>query len=279
MKNTHNHTNGFRKGLNQKLTFAASALLLSGAAFQANAQVMMTDVGATTPGAGSDGISQTDSSGSLISYIDYSNKQTAQSFTLGSAAFYNLNSISLKVNSDFGGPTDSAYLGTWAIEVASFDNAGSGFRGGFGGRTDQEPGSLPYSSAYLSNTSMGTGANNYVQFTGIAGFASNPSAGDWITFTFATPIVLSGNASYAFEVNSSQGWAGFDVSSSDVYSGGLDFNSWGNVGDNNNYVRNNTTIDKTFVANITEVPEPSVAALGGLGILALFGLKRKSVAC
>lgn len=277
MKNSTNLPNEFRKGLNHKLTFAASALLFSGAAFHAGAQVTMSNSGATTPSAGSDGISQTDSSGSLLSYVDYSNTQTAQSFSLGSSPFYSLNSISLKANSDYGGtsPTE-AYLHSWSIEVASFDNLASG---GFGGRTDQDAGAPPFSSAYLNNTSLGTGVNNYVNFTGITGLAANPTAGDWITFTFDTPILLSGNASYAFEVGSSTGWAGFDVSSSDVYAGGYDFNSWGNVGDNNNYVHNSTAVDKTFVVNLTAVPEPSVAALGGLGMLVLFVLKRKNAAC
>jgi len=272
MKNSNNHTNGFRKGLNQKLTFAAAALLLSGAAFEANAQVTMTDVGATAPSAGSDGISQLDSSGTLNGQIDYSDKNTGQSFTLGSAASYNLNSISLKLNPDFGGSPDP-FLNPWTIEVASFDNVGS-WTGGFGGRTDTT--SPPYGSAYLNNTSMGTGTMNWVAFsTGSTGLGSDPVAGDWITFTFAAPITLSGNASYAFEVSSSVPWAGFDVSSSDVYSGGFDFNSWGAAGANNNYVRNNTTVDKTFVANLTAAPEPSVAALGGLGCLALCYARRR----
>lgn len=273
MKNSNKHTNRFRKGLNHKLTFAASALLVSGAVLKANAQVTMSNSGATAPSAGSDGISQLDSSGSLVSYIDYSNTQTAQSFSLGNSPFYNLNSISLKANSDFGGssPTE-AYLHTWGIEVASFDNLASG---GFGGRTDQDASAPAFSSAYLNNTSMGTGVNNYVNFTGIAGLAVNPTAGDWITFTFDTPITLSGNASYAFEVSSSTGWAGFDVSSSDVYAGGYDFTSWGNVGDNNNYVHNTSTVDKAFVLNLTAVPEPSTLALAGLAVTALMLRRRR----
>jgi hypothetical protein len=276
MTNSKKRTYASRKGLNGRLSFTASVLLLSGAAFQASAQVTMSNSGATAPDAGSDGISQLDASGTLVSYIDYSNNHTLQSFSLGNAPYYYLNSISLKANSDFGGsPPTEAYLHTWSIAVASFDNSASG---GFGGRTDTT--SPPYSSAYLNNTSLGTGENNYVTFTGITGLAVNPTGGDWITFTFATPLILSGNASYAFQVDSSTGWAGFDVSAGDAYAGGYDFTSWGAIGDNNNYVHDTSSADKAFVLNLTAVPvpEPSIAALAGLGILVLFGLKRRHAA-
>jgi len=34
-----------------------------------------------------------------------------------------------------------------------------------------------------------------------------------------------------------------------------------------------------FVLTVTSVPEPSIAALGSLGVLALFAVKRKNCAC
>lgn len=250
---------------------ALSAMIYSALIAQSGAAVTMSNSGASAPSAGDSGISQTNISGTPNGGLDYSDNGGAlgQSFTLGTGTF-NLNSISLNANADFG--TSAYTVGTtWNIQVSSYDNDASG---PFAGRTDTPLVGL--STQYTSNTF------NKQTYTGIAAIGTNPSGGDWITFSFTAGDVLTldGEHTYAFQVTSSsivQQWAGFNIADSDVYAGGERFQAYGNTSFNDNWVNGQNATDRAFVVNLSAVPEPSVALLGGLGALCF--LRRRRLDC
>jgi hypothetical protein len=245
-----------------------AAILLGALTSQADAAITMINSGATAPSAGDSGISQTNTGGTPSGGLDYSDNGGAlgQSFTLGAGTF-NLNSISLNANADFGA---SAYTAgtTWNVQISRYDNDASG---PFAERTD---GALvPFDSQFTSNTFMKQA------YLGIAAIGTNPVGGDWVTFNFTggDVLTLDGGHTYAFQVTTSPGsnqWAGFNAASSDVYAGGERFQAYGDSSFNDNWVNGQNSSDRAFVVNLSAVPEPSVVLLGGLGVLGMLGRRR-----
>jgi hypothetical protein len=264
----------FVKKLLITLALTISPVLVSSlhAAIISDGTVILSS-SASTPGAG-DGVAQL-LTGAPVSNMNYSNVVNGESFTLGSAASYQLNSISILT----GGASDYP-AATWTLELATFDNTASG---GYGGRTD---GLTSYSNQYLNNTSLSvdnTGPNNTAHnsnntemFTSIA--TTNFTVGDWLTFTFASPITVTGNNStYMFSLQTSTGYVGFSATGTDLTGSGMkQFTSYNNAPTPDNYVQTPYTGAETFVVNALAVPEPQTSAmLLSLGVLACFQRSRR----
>lgn len=94
---------------------------------------------------------------------------------------------------------------------------------------------------------------------------------EWFTWSFTGGdlLTLNGSTTYAFEAYSTAGYLGFDASDTNTaYAGGTSFNS-----NSTNRSFGGTTLqdrlyDRTFVASLAVVPEPSsVSLLGLMGLL------------
>lgn len=297
MKNPRNPADGSRTGMKHRLSTTAAALLLSAAAFQANATVTLTTSGATAPSAGANGISQTDGSTVLPYWLSSDQRSQGQSFTLGglNTDVFNLNSFSLLSGASADGTNhdknSAAYatafeVGTWNIQIARFDNVNSG---GLGERTDGPT----HSADYLANTTgvsttSAAGSTKQV-FLGIAniGAGNGYTLGDWVTFSFTGADAVQLLGGYTYAVNFGQvpvgGYAAtadfVGSANNDPVPGGIAFNTYGGNAFNDNYVHDlaNTGVDRAFVANITAAaaPEPSsVALLGGMSLLGLMRRRR-----
>ena len=96
--------------------------------------------------------------------------------------------------------------------------------------------------------------------------APNYAPGDYLTFTFDTPLTLSPNTTYGFMWGSAaQGFVSGNNLDDSTYGGGTAISS----GDNNipdlaNLINRN--VDRVFHADIDAVPEPSTALFGLAGL-------------
>jgi hypothetical protein len=98
------------------------------------------------------------------------------------------------------------------------------------------------------------------------------AAGDWLTFTFDTPQVLTAGVEYGVITDAQQmgswrdGGIPYRHRTGNDYAGGHMINRGGA----------STGSDLVFVADLSEpVPEPSTIALASLGILGLLGFRRR----
>ena len=254
------------KQRNRRLrSFCTAALLGSASSIQAS--VFLSDAGVITPSTGSHGIAQTNSSGSTQGDRDYSNNGggVGQSFTLPAGSTYALNSVSMMLGADRGG---AVWDGSWNFQVVRYSNTTSG---GFGGRNVDggEGGTLDPQYVDASNSFREQ------QFVGIPTIAQ-PDAGNWLTvsFTDSDVLMLEGGYTYAFALSGTQGWQQFLVSDADSYTDGERFSSWGGADQSDDWVRFENAEDRAFVLNLTAVPEPAAALLGGLGLISLLRRRR-----
>ena len=104
--------------------------------------------------------------------------------------------------------------------------------------------------------------------------APNYTPGDYLTFTFDTPLTLSANTTYGFLWGTAaSGFVTVNNPDGSTYSGGTAISS----GDNNvpalgSLIDRN--VDRVFHADLTAVPEPSSTALLGLAGF-VFSLRRR----
>ena len=116
------------------------------------------------------------------------------------------------------------------------------------------------------STISGTTLTSVVQQTASSSAIPNNST-DYVTFTFAAPVGLQANTTYAFDVFSSSGY--FGLARNVNGNGGL-FNTFNNRGFSSTSVNfNGGPAERTFYANITStvaVPEPGSVALFGAGL-------------
>jgi hypothetical protein len=103
------------------------------------------------------------------------------------------------------------------------------------------------------------------------------SGSDYVTFTLATPVVLTPGTQYAFDVFSSAGYFGFAKSSTDVYAGGaaMQHGTTARSAANGATIANAQAVDRTFFVNPV-VPEPASLALATLPAAAGLLARRRS---
>ncbi len=162
-----------------------------------------------------------------------------QSFTTGSASNYLLTAFSFKGaaagSSNYGNFTAAT---TWGIRISSVSG--------------------------LTLTPVAT-------VTGIAHPAGTISGNEWFTWSFSGTDLLTLNAAttYSFEAYSSAGYLGFDASDTNTaYAGGTAFNTTSASRSFTTTVMQDRLYDRTFVANLAVVPEPSAfSLLASLGLL------------
>jgi len=170
-----------------------------------------------------------------------------QTFTTGpSAGGYNLAAVSMLARVDQTSTTSPS----WNIRVGSVDGT-------------------PNFNLVGSETAVG------VTIPRAYPGGSAPPPPQWVTWTLGTPITLSPNTLYAFDVDSSgSGFISLN-NPGDVYAGGAAFSSGGGGNPANPITLHN--FDRVFHADLTAVtaeviPEPSTiliwSLLAGLGIAA-----------
>jgi hypothetical protein len=172
-----------------------------------------------------------------------------QTFTTGAdPAGYELSAVSLLHNYGPAGFTWTA-TGPWDVIIGTIDGSNN---------------LIPIASETIP---LGT----------TTGFTSSDGVGDWITFTLATPVVLSANTAYAFAVGINGGGNGavFVRSNNDNdYTGGAAFSdSVGGNGFNNPTVSHG--FDRIFHTDLAVVPEPSASLLTLFGLTAGLGWIRR----
>ena len=221
-------------------------------------------LGTSTPGAG-DGITfiggstgdgdNTDHDFVASDYLGNHNQglDVGQSFTTGAnVGGYLLSSISVR---QVSWASDYDYTGG-DVTLRFFDSSGGFF---------------PSAQMASQTVSIDPGVGGDV----VTGGA--PTLPMWLTFTFDAPIALDANKLYAFVFHST------GTSSNDGFFMNLDGTSNGGAytggssitADNTSNLWNgNSSGDRTFVATMAAVPEPSVALLGGLGLLGLLRRRR-----
>ena len=146
-------------------------------------------------------------------------------------------------------------------------------------RVDQNPGTTSPNWTIRAGSVTGTSFNliGNELATGVAipntGGTTNPQ---WVTWTLGTPILLSPNTLYAFDVDpDGNGFIG--LSSGNVYAGGAAFTSGSNGNPANPITLHN--FDRAFHVDLAAagppIPEPLTMLAVGLGISGLGGYVRK----
>jgi len=167
-----------------------------------------------------------------------------QTFTTGTGGPFTLNAFSfLGANTGAGNIGGSVDAGTWGIRVSNV---------------------------------VGTTLTPLTTVTGItspAGLAGN----EWLTWTFGGPdrVTLLPSTTYAVEVFSSQGYYGFDAALDPAsYPNGVAFNSNGAARSFAGTTLQDRGYDRTFVADLTAVPEPTSGILLTAGFMMILRRRR-----
>jgi hypothetical protein len=108
------------------------------------------------------------------------------------------------------------------------------------------------------------------------GVAPNYVSGNYITFTFATPLTLNANTTYGFLWGSnSSGFVTVNNADDSTYTGGTAISSGdNNVPDLNNVLLRN--VDRVFHVDMVEVPEPAtIFVMMAAGLPALLKRRRR----
>lgn len=257
------------------LFFAAAFAAVVATASWSHAGITLSNNGTTAPAEGTGGISQTNSAGTVQWWTD-GERQPGQSFTLASGSNYRLKGYSLRVTGQDSPQRDPwAASSTWSLQVARFENGttvdGSQWAsGGFANRDLWN--STSGSAGYPVGTQYTDSSNAFRQttFTGVPSLGTIPAAGDWVTWTFTDAEVLELEGGYTYSIQAtpinsggSEAYAPFDVADSDVYAGGKRFSTWGGPDFGDDYVRDESLVDRAFVLNLdtVAVPEPSTCAI------------------
>lgn len=179
--------------------------------------------------------------GDDFTYVAGNRPAQGQSFTTGSdLSGYLLTSITVQHRDYSAGFNDDFQFGTLTVRVGTV---------------------LAGTFSLISSDSVAiTNANGLFSDAG----------GEYLTFTFDTPIALAANTVYGFDWDNPGGYFEMNGTSSDVYAGGSAYNS-GAIGD---ATATDLTGDRVFHVDLAVIPEPSIALLGGLGVLGLLRRRR-----
>lgn len=115
-------------------------------------------------------------------------------------------------------------------------------------------------------------------FTGIAAettgiVTTDVANGDYVTWSFATPVALAANTVYGFDVGRpASGWMSYRNTDNSSYTGGSAYDTGSNaVG---GATISTYSHDRVFHLDLDVVPEPSSALLGGIGVLLFLHRRR-----
>ena len=107
------------------------------------------------------------------------------------------------------------------------------------------------------------------------GFTNANGSSLFLTFTLATPLILSPNTVYGFDVGSNGSFFETNGINSNPFAGGFAYSSGPNTGVGNSVATERTGGDRVFHADLAAVPEPSSTLLfGASGMLALLRRRR-----
>lgn len=172
--------------------------------------------------------------------------------------------------SDNGGPPGQTFTtpagSLLTLDAFSFKGANTGATN-TGGNVFTQPWGVRVSSV------NGTQLTPLLTFTTVAPPSGAIAGNEWFTWTFSGPekLTLQPSTTYAFEVYSSVGYQGFDAAvSPDSYPGGVAFNSTSPIRSFSSTTIQDRGYDRTFVADLSVIPEPASAVmlLSGIALLA-----------
>jgi len=166
--------------------------------------------------------------------------------------------------SDNSGPPGQTFTtGAVSCTLDSFSLKGSGTGNGSTG--------VDGTTLWSIRISLVSGTSLTPIFTqsGLGGVDMGGANGaNWLTFNFSGSDILTLNplATYAVEIYTSNFWWGVAASTTDVYDGGSAFNTSAASRTFNSDTMTPHGYDRTFVAELTAVPEPSslLLALSGM---------------
>ena len=189
-------------------------------------------------------------------------------FQLGNDAPIPGGSYNSQAFSDNAGPPGQTFTtaagSNFTLDAFSFMGAAAGSPN-FGGFTGTTTWGIRLSQVSGTTLTPLLTVTNIANPTGITG-------NEWFTWTFsgAEQLTLLPTTTYAFEVFSSAGYLGFDAAVSPAsYTGGVAFNNAGSQRTFDSTTLQDRGYDRTFVADVSAVPEPASALFlfAGLGLL------------
>lgn len=182
-----------------------------------------------------------------------------------------------QVYSDNSGPPGQTFTTASSSATGYYFNSFS-FKGAAAGAANYGNFAANTTWGIRISSVVGSTLSPLVTVTGIVHPLATAAGDSWYTWTFsgADRLILNQGSIYAFEAYSSAGYLGFDAATDPAsYAGGNAFNTTSTARTFSNATLVERGYDRTFVANLTAVPEPSAALLGLVGAALAIGRRRR----